>query len=67
VVEGVIEKAVKGGYDVNLGAGVRAFLPISQSDAQKIDKPEKLLDLKAKILCGAALFRRQGKRRGESS
>lgn len=49
VVEGVIEKAVKGGYDVNLGAGVRAFLPISQSDAQKIDKPEKLLDLKAKF------------------
>ena len=46
VVEGTIEKVVKGGYDVNLGAGVRAFLPISQSDAQKVDKPEKLLDMK---------------------
>lgn len=46
VVEGTIEKVVKGGYDVNLGAGVRAFLPISQSDAQKVDKPEKLIDLK---------------------
>ncbi|AEF83765.1 cytidylate kinase/ribosomal protein S1 [Treponema primitia ZAS-2] len=46
MVEGTIEKLVKGGYDVDLGAGVRAFLPISQSDAQKVDKPEKLLGLK---------------------
>jgi small subunit ribosomal protein S1 len=46
VVEGTIEKLVKGGYDVELGAGVRAFLPISQSDAQKVDKPEKLLGTK---------------------
>ena len=48
-VEGVIEKQVKGGYDVNLGAGVHAFLPISQADAQKVDKPEKLLGLKAEF------------------
>jgi small subunit ribosomal protein S1 len=45
-VEGIIEKQVKGGFDVNLGAGVRAFLPVSQSDVQKVDKPEKLLNLK---------------------
>ena len=49
VIEGVIEKLVKGGYDVNLGVGVHAFLPISQSDAQKVDKPEKLLDLKSQF------------------
>jgi small subunit ribosomal protein S1 len=49
VVEGTIEKLVKGGYDVNLGAGVRAFLPISQSDAQKVDKPEKFLGLKTQF------------------
>ncbi|MDR2103656.1 MAG: 30S ribosomal protein S1 [Treponema sp.] len=49
VVEGTIEKLVKGGYDVNLGAGVHAFLPISQSDAQKVDKPEKLLDMKTQV------------------
>ncbi|MDR2184265.1 MAG: 30S ribosomal protein S1 [Treponema sp.] len=49
VVNGTIEKLVKGGYDVNLGAGVHAFLPISQSDAQKVDKPEKLLDLKTQF------------------
>ncbi|MDR2103461.1 MAG: 30S ribosomal protein S1, partial [Treponema sp.] len=49
MVEGTIEKLVKGGYDVNLGAGVRAFLPISQSDAQKVDKPERLLDMKTRF------------------
>ncbi|MDR2477180.1 MAG: 30S ribosomal protein S1 [Treponema sp.] len=49
MVEGLIENLVKGGYDVNLGAGVHAFLPISQSDAQKVDKPEKFLGLKAQF------------------
>lgn len=46
VVEGTIDKVIKGGFEVNLGSGVRAFLPISQSDAQKVDKPEKLVGLK---------------------
>jgi small subunit ribosomal protein S1 len=46
-VEGTIEKQVKGGFDVNLGSAVHAFLPISQSDAQKVDKPERLLGLKS--------------------
>jgi small subunit ribosomal protein S1 len=49
MVEGTIEKLVKGGYDVNLGADLRAFLPISQSDVLKVDKPEKLLGLKAQF------------------
>ena len=48
-VEGTIEKLVKGGYDVCLGIETHAFLPISQSDAQKSDKPEKLLGLKSKF------------------
>ncbi|MDR0403169.1 MAG: 30S ribosomal protein S1 [Treponema sp.] len=48
-VEGTIEKQVRGGFDVNLGAQVRAFLPISQSDVQKVDKPEKLLGLKVNL------------------
>ncbi|MDE5615136.1 MAG: (d)CMP kinase, partial [Treponemataceae bacterium] len=46
-VEGVIEKEVKGGFDVNLGGDIHAFLPISQSDSQKVENPEKLLGLKA--------------------
>jgi small subunit ribosomal protein S1 len=44
-VKGIIEKLVKGGFDVNLGDSVHAFLPISQSDAQKVDRPEKLLGM----------------------
>jgi small subunit ribosomal protein S1 len=48
-IEGIIEKLIKGGFDVNLGADVHAFLPISQSDVQKVDKPEKLLGEKAKF------------------
>jgi len=48
-IEGVIESQVKGGFDVNLGTDVHAFLPISQSDVQKVDKPEKLLGEKAKF------------------
>ncbi|MDR2608090.1 MAG: 30S ribosomal protein S1, partial [Treponema sp.] len=49
MVEGLIETRVKGGYDVNLGGGVRAFLPISQSDVIRVEKPEKLLGLKAEF------------------
>jgi small subunit ribosomal protein S1 len=48
-VEGVIESQVKGGFDVNLGAGVHAFLPVSQSDIQKVEAPEKLLNLKSRF------------------
>ncbi len=48
-VEGTIEKVVKGGYDVNLGSGIRAFLPISQSDSQKVEKAEKLIGTKSKF------------------
>jgi small subunit ribosomal protein S1 len=49
-VEGVVEKQVKGGFDVNLGAGVHAFLPVSQADVQKLDKPEKILNIKTLFL-----------------
>jgi small subunit ribosomal protein S1 len=48
-VEGVVEKIVKGGFDVDLGASVHAFLPISQSDAQKVDRPEKFLGMKTQF------------------
>jgi small subunit ribosomal protein S1 len=48
-IEGVIEKVVKGGYEVNLGHGFRAFLPISQSDIQKVEKPEKLLGISSRF------------------
>ncbi len=48
-VDGTIQKIIKGGFEVDLGAGIKAFLPISQSDAQKVDKPEKLLGVKTKF------------------
>jgi small subunit ribosomal protein S1 len=44
-IEGRIDKIVKGGYDVFLGPDAHAFLPISQADAQKVDKAEKLVGL----------------------
>jgi len=48
-IEGIVEKQVKGGFDVNLGCGVHAFLPVSQADIQKLDKPEKILKTKIKV------------------
>jgi small subunit ribosomal protein S1 len=48
-VDGTVEKQVKGGFDVNLGAGVHAFLPVSQADVQKVDKPEKILNQKIRV------------------
>jgi small subunit ribosomal protein S1 len=45
-VEGTVEKQVKGGFDVHLGAEVHAFLPVSQADIQKVDKSEKILNQK---------------------
>ena len=48
-VEGLISSLTKGGYMVDLGGGISAFLPISQSDAQKVEKEEKLLGLRAQF------------------
>ncbi len=48
-VSGSITKIVKGGYDVNLGGDIHAFLPISQSDSSKVEKPESLIGLKAQF------------------
>ncbi|MCQ2611432.1 MAG: 30S ribosomal protein S1 [Treponema sp.] len=48
-VDGKIEKIVKGGYEVALGGDIHAFLPISQSDSQKVEKPESLLGVKGKF------------------
>jgi len=48
-VEGIVEKQVKGGFDVNMGCAVHAFLPVSQADVQKLDKPEKILKSKIQV------------------
>ncbi|MCF0242600.1 MAG: 30S ribosomal protein S1 [Treponema sp.] len=48
-VDGTIVKLVKSGYEVDLGIDRAAFLPISQSDADKVEKPESLLGVKSKF------------------
>ncbi len=48
-IEGKIEKEVKGGFDVNLGGDIHAFLPISQSDSTKVDDPKSLIGTVSKF------------------
>lgn len=48
-VNGTIAKVVKSGYEVDLGVDRMAFLPISQADAEKVEKPESLLGTKSKF------------------
>lgn len=43
VVEGRIARTVKGGYEVELGAGIKAFLPASQADIDRIDNLDSLV------------------------
>lgn len=46
-VEGVIEKEIKGGFEVNLGHGLRAFLPVSKADSQRVEKGDYLIGVKS--------------------
>ena len=48
-VDGKITALTKGGYMVDLGGGINAFLPISQADSQKVEKAEKLIGTKGKF------------------
>ncbi|MFC2478769.1 MAG: (d)CMP kinase, partial [Treponema socranskii subsp. buccale] len=47
-IDGTVAKVVKGGFEVDLGGGIHAFLPISQSDSQKVEKPESLVGTESK-------------------
>ncbi|MFA7059848.1 MAG: 30S ribosomal protein S1 [Pedobacter sp.] len=42
-VEGLIEKEIKGGYEVKLGGTARAFCPFSQIALRRVDNPESLI------------------------
>ena len=46
-ISGTISKIVKGGFEVTLSGDIHAFLPISQSDSQKVEKPEALIGLES--------------------
>lgn len=42
-VEGVVEKEIKGGFEVKLAGAVRAFCPYSQMSLRRVDNPESLV------------------------
>lgn len=42
-VEGVVEKEIKGGYEIKLAGSVRAFCPFSQVALRRVDNPEALI------------------------
>jgi len=42
-VEGRVEKEIKGGYEVRLPGGVRAFCPFSQLGLRRVENPEEVL------------------------
>jgi small subunit ribosomal protein S1 len=46
-VEGTIDKEVKGGFEADLGHGLKGFLPSSKADVQRVEKPELLVGTKS--------------------
>jgi len=48
-VEGTIDKEIKGGFEVNIGHGLRGFLPASKADVQRVEKGDKLIGLKSQF------------------
>ncbi|MBI2355312.1 MAG: 30S ribosomal protein S1 [Deltaproteobacteria bacterium] len=42
-VEGLVEKEIKGGYEIKLGGTARAFCPFSQIALRRSDNPEALI------------------------
>lgn len=49
-VEGLVEKEIKGGYEVKLGGSVRAFCPFSQMSLRRVDNPEALIGTRLAFL-----------------
>jgi small subunit ribosomal protein S1 len=48
-VEGTIDKEIKGGFEVNIGHGLRGFLPASKADVQRVEKGDKLIGIKSQF------------------
>ncbi len=49
-VEGSFATSIKGGYEVDLGHGIRAFNPLSKADVTRVQEPESLVGTKSKFL-----------------
>lgn len=45
-VEGVVEKEIKGGFEVKLAGNIRAFCPYSQMSLRRVDNPESIVGSK---------------------
>ncbi|MFW5784214.1 MAG: 30S ribosomal protein S1, partial [Spirochaetota bacterium] len=48
-VEGTVARAIKGGFEINLGHNLRAFNPISKMDVRRVDNPDEYVGLKSKF------------------
>ncbi|MDC7235805.1 MAG: 30S ribosomal protein S1 [Spirochaetales bacterium] len=46
-VKGKVVKSIKGGFEVDLGIEVRAFIPISKMDLHRIEEPEDYVGLES--------------------
>lgn len=49
-VEGMVEKEIKGGYEIKLGGTGRAFCPFSQIALRRTDNPESLIGTRLAFL-----------------
>jgi small subunit ribosomal protein S1 len=49
-LNGKFTKVVKGGYEVDLGHGYTAFVPLSKADASRVEVPEELLGKSGQFL-----------------
>ena len=49
-VEGTISKRIKGGFEVDLGNGVTAFLPLSKTDVFRVTDTAEYVGLKSSFL-----------------
>jgi small subunit ribosomal protein S1 len=48
-IKGKVAKSIKGGFEVDLGIEVRAFIPISKMDLHRIEEPEEYVGLESEF------------------
>ncbi len=48
-VEGTVARAIKGGFEIDLGHKIRAFNPISKMDIRRVENPDEYVGMTAKF------------------
>ncbi len=48
-VEGTVARAIKGGFEIDLGHKIRAFNPISKMDIRRVENPDEYVGITAKF------------------